>query len=174
VNWSQLKKRFEMTFADCVRGRIEFRATSYRHAHDQAGECWITLDKKKIFTMADWTFESERHEEATRLRRSIDCTDWRNPEQREGYLRADEQALMRNGRDAVHSKREVMQAMTAYLNTGIDAALVSTNPLVRAFAMLDRRTRFAVGWRACRLGPTSRCRRKRWRAAPALDRWPPR
>ena len=59
MQWSQLKKRLESTFADSVRGRVEVWATRYRSAHDQAGEAWITFDKNRLVSMGTWTYEVE-------------------------------------------------------------------------------------------------------------------
>ena len=35
-------------FADSVKGRVEFRSTGYRHAHDGEGRYWITMDGEEI------------------------------------------------------------------------------------------------------------------------------
>ncbi|MFC7513559.1 hypothetical protein ACFQUU_00930 [Herbaspirillum sp. GCM10030257] len=55
MQWSQLKKSLEASFAESVRGRVEVWATRYRHAHEQAGEAWITFDKHRLDADPDRT-----------------------------------------------------------------------------------------------------------------------
>jgi hypothetical protein len=139
MKWSQLKKRFEETFADSVRGRVEVWATRYRNAHDQAGECWITFDKKQILNMADFTYYKQYYGEAQRIRELGNCQDYRNPEQEEGYYRAYEQALEHTQRNSVFESSDLKIAMAEYLNTGIDVVHASPRPILKAFSLLDRR-----------------------------------
>ncbi len=93
MKWSQLKKRIEDTFADSVRGRVEVWNTRYRKSHDQEGEAWITIDKKRVHSMGTITYWMEANREAERLRKERDCTDSKDPVQFERYWDAYHEAL---------------------------------------------------------------------------------
>lgn len=139
MQWSQLKKRFENTFADSVQGRIEIWATRYRHSHDQAGECWVTLDKNKIINMADLTYYNAYYGEAHRIRQETSCLDYTDPNEAAGYYQAYDQAKHQAVNNSIFHSGELVMAMEEYLTISIDDALSSPNPLLQAFAMLDRR-----------------------------------
>jgi hypothetical protein len=65
--WSKLKKRVEALFAPTMFGRVELRSTNYRHAHDQAGRGYITVDGKEVWQMSTtqtWTVSAQRVSEA--------------------------------------------------------------------------------------------------------------
>lgn len=139
MQWSQLKKRVEETFADEVKERLEVWVTRYRHAHDGAGEAWITLDKQKIVTMGNLRFQIAHAESASRLRQQGNCLDYRDPTQAPGYREAWDEAREELHDTGIFSSHDLPKSMLAYLNLSIDDALVSENPIIRAFAMLDRR-----------------------------------
>jgi hypothetical protein len=139
MQWSQLKKRMEETFADAVRGRLELWVTRYRDAHDDAGEAWITLDKQKIVTMGNLKFQIAHYETAQRLRKDRDCQDYRDPTQLAGYRGAWDDATKSLHDAGIFDSHDLPRSMFTYLNLSIDDALTSDNPIIRAFAVLDRR-----------------------------------
>jgi len=139
MKWSQLKKRIEATFADSVRGRVQVWNTRYRRSHDQEGEGWITIDKKRVYSMGTYTYFVESHREAERLQRERGCTDFRNPHQAPGYYKAWEEAEQFVHDKGIHPLWELNAALFAYLNMSIDRIASSENPIIRAFGMLDRR-----------------------------------
>jgi hypothetical protein len=139
MKWSQLKKRMEKTFADSVRGRFEVWVTSYRDAHDDAGEAWITLDQQKIVTLSNLRFQIAHYETAQRLRKERDCLDYRDPTRVAGYREAWDDATKILHEAGTFDSHDLPRSMFAYLNLSIDNALKSDNPIIRAFAVLDRR-----------------------------------
>lgn len=139
MKWSQLKKRFEANFADAVKGRVEVWATRYRSSHDQVGECWVTLDKQKVISMATLTFYKEYYGEANRIREQGGCLDFTDPEQAGGYYQAYDEALKHTTARSVFEAGDLKLAMAESLNLSIEDALASPSPIIRAFAMLDRR-----------------------------------
>jgi hypothetical protein len=139
MQWSQLKKRFEDTFAESVQGHVEVWATRYRGAHDQAGECWITLDKERIINMADLTYYKEHYGEAQRMCELENCLDYLNPAQSEAYYRAYDLAQEHSIQNSVFHSGDAMMALAEYLNMNIDSAHASPNVLIRAFSLFDRR-----------------------------------
>ncbi len=139
MKWSQLKKRIESQFAESVVGRVEVHSTRYHKAHDQMGRGWITFDKREVASMCSFVSERKVWMETQQRRRVTGCADFYDPAQREGYHRSYEEAV-----DAVHdsgifSRWEFTASLFEYLNLSMDDILVSTNPIIRAIGMLDRR-----------------------------------
>lgn len=139
MKWSQLKKRLEATFADSVSGRVEVWNTRYRKSHDAEGEAWITVDKKRVSSMATYTYFVERYREMNRIREELGCVDRKDPEQREGFYEAWRQAEKTMRERGVYPLWIVNKALFDYLNFSIDDIVKSENHIIRAFGMLDRR-----------------------------------
>jgi len=139
MKWSQLKKRIEENFADSVRGRVEIWNTRYRKSHDEEGEAWVTIDKKRVFSMGTYTYFVESYREANRLREESGCIDFHDPDQREGYHLSSHQAdkLVRDR--GVFPLWDVNRSLFESLSLSIDDAIKSENPIIRAFGTLDRR-----------------------------------
>jgi len=139
MQWSQLKKRVEDTFADSVKGRLEVWSTRYRHAVHQYGESWITIDKKKIATMGTLRFEIACWKTAQQLREQRQCTDWRDPTQLSDYYGARNEAHQMVVDASIFASCDLNNSLFQYLNLSIDHALASENPIIKAFALLDKR-----------------------------------
>jgi hypothetical protein len=139
MQWSQLKKRIEATFADTVKGRVEVFCTRYRHAHDGAGESWVTIDGKQIRKMGTLQYRLAKGTMALQLTKARDGLDYTNPDQNSGYRHAHAEAEQATHDRGIFSAYEFNGALFDYLNLSIDDALASDNPIIRAFALLDRR-----------------------------------
>ncbi len=122
MKWSQLKKRIEEHFTDCVKGRIKIGSTSYNRAHDQIGRGWIQIDGKEIINMCSSKFEAEqyaRHRE----------------QQRNDYEKITEELNVSN----LFAQWDWHRSLYAYLNLSINDIQKSENTLIRALGMLDKR-----------------------------------
>ncbi len=139
LQWSQLKKRIESLFADSVKGRVELRTTSYHKAPDQMGRAWITIDGQEAINMCTFAYEVTHWREAKKLQQATGCTDYRNPEHRDGYYSAHEEAANMLKDTAVFSQSQFYRSLFAYLNLSIEQIVSSPDPIVRAIGMLDRR-----------------------------------
>lgn len=139
MRWSQLKKRFQDTFAERVAGRVEVWATVYRGAPDEWGECWITFDKKRILSLGDAAWQKVYYGEARNIQEEGQSQDYRDPEQREAYHAAYGGAEERATARSVFSPSHLKAAMADYLNLSVEEALASSDVLIKAFALLDRR-----------------------------------
>ncbi len=137
--WSQLKKRTEENFAVSLQGRLEVFNTRYRDSHDQEGEGWISLDKKKIYNFASTTYLVESGKKAQEIRQATGNIDFRNPEHREGYYAAYREADLDVEGRGIFALWDFNQALFELLNISIDEAVKSKNPIVRAFAVVDKR-----------------------------------
>lgn len=139
MQWSQLKKHIEETFAESVRDRVEVWATRYRHAHDQEGEVWITFDKTRIISLGTWSYEEAAEKARIGIREASGCLDYRIPEQRSGYNAAHAEAEAIVHWQGYYPLWDAYKAMYKYLSLSIDDILVSGNPLIQSLGMLDRR-----------------------------------
>ncbi len=119
MKWGQIKKRVEGLLAEPIKGRVEFRATSYRRAHDQAGRGWITIDGVEILNMPTIDYEIELYSRGRR-----------HPE---GYEAAERELHDLN----LFSQWALEKSLFDYLNLPIDKILTSDKPLIRAVGMLD-------------------------------------
>lgn len=120
--WSQLKSRVKDFIRPELKGRIDFHLTSYRKSHDGADKVWITIDGQRIFSCKHYPFDFGQRE--------IVYFDGLNPKQAQALLNKNE----------IHSPEEFGEAMRIYFDMAIEDALKSSNPFIRAFALVDRRT----------------------------------
>lgn len=139
MQWSQLKKRIENTFAESVRDRVQVWTTRYRNSHDQVGESWITIDKERFATMGTQSYYNEYYGTAHRLREERECLNYQDPEQRDGYYRAYDEAEKSTKDKGIFASWEFNHSLFEYLNLPFDEAMTSENPIIRAFVLLDRR-----------------------------------
>jgi hypothetical protein len=120
MQWSKLKARFKALICPELSDRIDLHLTSYRHSHDGADKVWITVDGHRVFDCKHYSYEAA---EANAY--SIGLRD---------------QELKTRLRDQeVHSPAEFGSAIKLYPSLSIDEALASENPIIKAFAMVDRR-----------------------------------
>jgi len=139
MQWSQLKKRIEATFAETVAGRVTVGATRYRGAHDGAAESWIAIDGVRLWRMSDLAYQTAVHEEAERQRRQTGSLDVHDSSQAQGYYDAHRQAQQAAQSHGLFSAERFNRALFDYLNLASDAAVASSDPIIRALAFLDRR-----------------------------------
>src|SRR5712691_1363203 len=120
MQWSKLKSRIKDLISPEFRDRIDFHVTSYRKSHDGADKVWIVIDGVRVFSCN--YFHSER---AT-------------AEAFYSGLRGEQIKSHLDERE-IHTPRDFGEAMRLYLDMPVAEALGSSNPLVKAFAILDRR-----------------------------------
>src|SRR5690349_4043454 len=139
MQWSRLKKAVESLFAASVAGRVELRLTNYRHVHDGEGRGWITVDRTEVHQFSTLQYYVESNHLVGELREINGTTDWRVPDQREGYREAQAQG------DAILLARGIahqgwyVRSLESYLQLSVDEALAGDNFLHRALGVLDRR-----------------------------------
>jgi hypothetical protein len=139
MQWSKLKKRVEGYFASSVADRVSLHSTRYRGAHDQEGRGWISIDNEEVYNFCTLRKMSAENRLAAGIRRANKAEDYRDPQQREGYYEAGEQAAEIIAAQGLHSQYEFYDALTEYLSMSIDEAVSSEHLLHRAIAVLDRR-----------------------------------
>lgn len=120
MQWSKLKSRVKSFICPELRDRIDFHLTSYRESHDGADKVWITVDGRRAFSCKHYPYE------------------WAEAEAYHGGLRGEQvKSLLRE--KEIHRPKDFGDAMRVYLNMPIREALKSTDPLIKAFALVDRR-----------------------------------
>jgi hypothetical protein len=120
IKWSKLKSRVKGFICPELRDRIDFHLTSYRESHDGADKVWITVDGQRVFSCKHYPYE------------------WAEAKAFYGGLRGEQvKSLLRE--KEIHGPKDFGDAMRAYLDMPIREALKSTDPLIKAFAFVDRR-----------------------------------
>lgn len=128
--WSGIRKKLETDYlCPALRGRVRYFATTYRESHDREGRAAILVDGVEVlkssyyeFAPAYWKLQSEL--------RKLGETDWR-----EAAFKAGQTIL----EDGLFDQRDFYAAFQEFDNQSVEASLSSENPIVRIFALLDRR-----------------------------------
>ena len=120
MQWSKLKSRVKGLICPELRDRIDFHLTSYRESHDGADKVWITVDGGRVFSCKHYPRE------------------WAEAEAYYGGLRGEQVKDFLKAQE-IHGPDDFGNAMRAYLDMPIGEALKSSDPLVKAFALVDRR-----------------------------------
>ena len=116
---------------DSLKGRIQYFATRYKKSHDQEGRVAIRLDGKEIFKSCFYDWNNKR----VQVRDSIVIPNMEKMNYWEYW-------------DLIHNETKnfagfdqygFYEAFFAYHNIGIDSSLISPDPVVRLFAILDKR-----------------------------------
>jgi hypothetical protein len=120
MQWSKLRFRVKELICPELKKRIDFFLTSYRKSHDGADKVWITIDGQRIFSCSHYPSERAWHQAYLSGLRGKELQD---------HLAARE----------IHGPADFGNSMRAYMDMPVTEALKSANPLIRAFALIDRR-----------------------------------
>jgi hypothetical protein len=141
VWWSSLKKSVEERLCEPLQKRVQVHKTLYRGSHNGcqmdagAGRFWILLDHEQIFSASDKEFWNEvvpLRDELCRSTGSVRSGD-------AGWYVAQEQAKEIVHAKGIYSHYECQDALKEYLSLSIEDALKSSNKLIKALAMVDKR-----------------------------------
>lgn len=124
MKWSKLKQRIEDGFAGCIRGRVSIYATRYTSGSHFMARGWITVDGVQIVNFSTPDSMNKFGLMTPEINERIP------EEQRTPGLHAEKGEF---------SRYDLFDACWAYLNISIADALKDENPLIQAFAMLDKR-----------------------------------
>jgi len=124
MKWSKLKKIIEDNFAGSVSGRVNIFVTRYTSGSYFMVRGWITIDKAEVanFSTPD----------------NYNKFEWDTPDINNRI--PDEERSEGNAVEkGEFSRADFLDACREFISMNIDEALKSDNPVIRAFAMLDRR-----------------------------------
>lgn len=132
ISWSGMRKVLEQdNICDSLKGRIQYFATRYKKSPDQEGRVAIRLDGNEIFKSDFYDWDIERHQAWDEIN---ECKG-----RKTSYAESGEQmelgALNKGGFDQF----TFYDAFYTYWNNSIDDNLISPDPVVRLFAILDKR-----------------------------------
>ena len=121
--WSGARKKLEEDYlCPALRGRVRYFATTYRESHDQEGRAAILVDGEEILKSNYFAY---------------DGPFWRTyytSEEKDAH--SVEQNILDKG---LFDQRVFYAAFQEFDNQSIEASLTSEHPIVRIFALLDRR-----------------------------------
>ena len=118
MRWSKLRASVRALICPELRQRIDFHVTQYRVGTSSKSGL-VTIDRKRVLALSYFRFC--RHGDGWFASGESE-TKW-SPKQR----------------DEIHPPQQLGDAMRAYLDMPIKAALRSSNPFIRSLAIIDRR-----------------------------------
>jgi hypothetical protein len=136
MQWSKLKTRIKALICPELRDVIDFHVTRYREAHSWISESWITVNGQKIFGCGSRTYFIESQRELDRIMRESP-TSPRWPQS--GYEDTGQALVAALEAREIHEPQAMGDVMRAYLEMPIDEALESSDPFIKALALVDRR-----------------------------------
>ncbi len=139
MQWSKQNKLAESLICPSLKERLRFHSTNYNKTYDNVGRCWITVDKVEIFNACTMTWVKTYYGLANEIREANNCLDYTDPSQKKGYYGAYDSADAIVREKGIHSQGEFEAALKEWTSLSIEDSFASDNPLIRAFAMVDRR-----------------------------------
>lgn len=128
MQWSKIRTQLRSLVTPSLAKRVDFHLTNYRHHSDHAHEVWITVDKERVFTAS---YCAHMIEECVMSGRT-GLPYWgvgKSEKELDDLLIARE----------VHAATDVVGTLRTYLDLDPKVALTSTDPLLKALAIVDRR-----------------------------------
>lgn len=125
-----------------LRGRVQYFRTIYHGAPDEYGRFAVRVDGREIFQANPY---NDSHysmiADAIKEERSIPPREWTGKEDLHAAENsaAEEEARMLSVNDGIVDSFDVPFAIKKYLNQDIRESISDEDPLIRMFAILDRR-----------------------------------
>lgn len=158
MSWSKLKQQLESFLSPALYGRVEYRATSYYYSPNEAGLCYISVDKKNIFNMSDKTSLIKWYQNELEIKNDLDIQMPIDNEEIEavrrdtkGTVPEDRLIVIARNRKMSGYAKELLSAQTSlsksnfivvvnkFLSTSIEESLESNVILLNILALVDRR-----------------------------------
>lgn len=131
ATWSGIRAKLENDYlAPVLRGRIQYFATTYKKCHDREGRAAICLDGEEILKSGYYQKMFAQSRELGKLQKEqpeLTCS--------ESWCMSFDEALNAGEFD----QRNFYAAFQEFDNQSIEESLISDDPIVRLFAVLDRR-----------------------------------
>ena len=131
-SWSAMRKILEKeNICDSLKGRIQYFATRYKKSHDQEGCVAIRLDGEEIFKSCFYDWNNKRIQVVENI--AIPDMD------KISYWEYWDKVHLETNNFAGFDQYSFYDAFFAYHNNSINSSLTSPDPVVRLFAVLDKR-----------------------------------
>lgn len=143
-SWSGLRKELENDFiCDSLKGRIQYFLTHYHGAPDNYGRVAVRVDGKEIIRGNPYSFFIKYSGITDQAKRELDIPrrKWTGKE----FLYDEENKAVEQSveemaiEDGVFEIYHITDAIREYKNQPIEQSICSVNPVIRMFAVLDRR-----------------------------------
>ena len=132
ISWSAMRRLLEQeNICDSLKGRVQYFATRYRESHDREGRIAIRIDGNEVFKSDFYDWDIKRHQTWD----EINETKGRKTSYSESGEQMELGALNKGGLDQF----AFYNAFHAYSNSSIDDSLAAPDPVIRLFAILDKR-----------------------------------
>lgn len=144
ASWSKKRKRLEEDLlCPSLRGRVRWFFTIYHKAPDQYGRFALLVDGTEVFRAHPYT-EGRiwALEEQVKTQRDTPPRVWTDKGvylHEEENRQAEEEARLLAAQEGTVDSFDVARLLEQYLNQSIEDSLSSPEPVVRMFAVLDRR-----------------------------------
>ena len=135
--WSKLKKRIKDNIIPELKNRIDIHFTRYHHAHDGAGEIWITIDKEKIIGGGVYHWYTTKLPENISSKEDFDIEHGIHKDFFSLVIENEDVFLIMNS--GIHNTYHFTENLENYINTNYDVCLKSNNPIFKAIALVDKR-----------------------------------
>ena len=144
-SWSGLKKELEEKFlCESLRGRVQYFLTHYRDAHDDYGRFCVRVDKNEYAKANPFAYFVKGYyklECRTKVELDVPDREWTGDEDlydEENKVIEDKiiEMSINNGDFDIC---DVTEAIREYKSLPIEKSIVSENPIIRMFAIMDRR-----------------------------------
>ena len=134
--WSKIRSEVRALIARDLQDRIDVHCTHYRHATDHYGEAWITIDGVKVDGGGYFRWH--------RYAPTKDMLVRQAPALFESYgeyrkANSDDPDVLLMQHSGAFETYHVVGSLKTYLSTPFDECFGASNPIVRAFSLVDRR-----------------------------------
>ncbi|WDV47967.1 GNAT family N-acetyltransferase [Clostridiaceae bacterium M8S5] len=143
-SWSGIKKRLEQDLlCENLRGRVKYFITKYRKAHDDEARVSILIDEKEVLKGNVFEYYRAENKLLSKLTReeNIPKRNWDGKKILHDIenLEVEDRVNKTLVNEGIFYVWDFTKALNYYLHNSIDNSISSENPLVRLFAILDRR-----------------------------------
>jgi len=132
LSWSAMRKVLEQeNICDSLKGRIQYFVTRYKKSHDEECRVAIRLDGKEIFKSSffDWNIKRDAVIESNIILK----------EQTTSYWDYWDKIHLETSNQSGLTRHCFYNAFHEYHNQSIEKSLVSSDPVVKLFAIMDKR-----------------------------------
>ena len=132
ISWGAMRKILEQdNICDALKGRVQYFATRYRKSHDQEGRVAIRIDSEELFKSCFYDWQTKR----VIARDHLDIPNMHKLSWVEYWEAVHLEAKNFAGFD----QHGFYNAFYLYQNSSIEESLCSPDPVVRLFAIMDKR-----------------------------------
>ncbi|NLC65536.1 MAG: hypothetical protein GX752_01180 [Clostridium sp.] len=144
-SWSGLRKELEKDYlCESLKGRVQYFLTHYHKAPDKLGRFAIRIDGKEVLMANPYDYYVKGYsnqEDILKEQMKIPAREWTGNETLydEENKKAEEIVHKMAINDGVFDIYDILSSIDEYKNTAINKSISSENPIIRMFAVMDRR-----------------------------------